>query len=128
MPDSLLAFFRTFVDDVDDLRAEVSGLLSPPETPDGLGSLANSSEFALLACCASRCSFLFSQYAFFEGGMCGTTLSGIAQMWFALFFMGVGGLALAVTSGVMVHRLKANWAKNLAKVLSTEEGIVMEEY
>ena len=127
-PDSLLAFFRAFVDDVDDLRAELSGLLNRPETPDGLGSLANSSESVLLACCASRCSFLSSHYALFEGAMCGEALSGIAQVGFALFFMGVGGLSLAVTSGVMVHRLKANWARNLAKVLSTEEGIVMEEY
>ena len=60
--------------------------------------------------------------------MCGTALSGIAQVGFALFCIALGGLALAVTSGVMVHRLKANWARNLAKVLSTEEGIVMEEY
>lgn len=60
--------------------------------------------------------------------MCGTSLSGLAQVGFSMFLIGLGGLALAVTSGIMVHRLKAVWAKNITKVLSTEEDIVMEEY
>lgn len=60
--------------------------------------------------------------------MCGTALSGLAQVGFSMFLIGVGALALAITSGIMVHRLKAAWAKNMAKVLSTEEDIVMEEY
>lgn len=125
---SLLFYFSTFANNVDNLRAELSGLLSLPESLDGRGSLANSSEHVTLASCASRCSFLSSDYANFEGAICGRALSGTAQVGFALFLLAIGGLALAVTSGVMVHRLKANWARNLAKVLSTEEGIVMEEY
>lgn len=60
--------------------------------------------------------------------MCGSALGGLAQVGFSMFMIGLGGLALAISSGVMVHRLKAAWAKDMTKVLSTEEDIVMEEY
>lgn len=127
--DTLLAYFRSFVDNVADLRTDLGGLLIPSvATARGLGALANASADALGARCASRCSFLSSHYDNFSGAMCGTALSGLAQLGFSIFFTAFGGLALAVTSGVMVHRLKAEWASNMAKVLSTEEGIVMEEY
>lgn len=132
-PDTLLAYFRAFADNVTALRADLAGLLTPPleaETAafSGQGSLANASSDSWAARCASRCSFVDSYYRNFEGAMCGTALGGLAQVGFSMFMIGVGGLALAVTSGIMVHRLKEVWAKSMTKVLSTEEDIVMEEY
>ncbi len=127
--DTLLAHFRTFADNVTALRADLAGLLNLSSSASaGRGELATSSSYSWAARCASRCSFVASHYRNFEGAMCGTTLSGLAQIGFSMFLLALGGLALAVTSGIMVHRLKANWAKNMAKVLSTEEDIVMEEY
>ncbi|CAM9283223.1 unnamed protein product [Ectocarpus sp. 13 AM-2016] len=132
-PDTLLAYFRAFADNVTALRADLAGLLTPPleaETAafSGQGALANASSDSWAARCASRCSFVDSHYRNFEGAMCGTALGGLAQVGFSMFMIGVGGLALAVTSGIMVHRLKEVWAKSMTKVLSTEEDIVMEEY
>lgn len=126
-PDTLLAYFRTFADDVTALRADLAGLLSLPLAA-GRGALASASSESWAARCASRCSSVASHYHNFEGAMCGTALSGLAQIGFSMFLIGVGGLALAITSGIMVHRLKAVWAKNITKVLSTEEDIIMEEY
>ncbi|CBN76609.1 hypothetical protein Esi_0000_0332 [Ectocarpus siliculosus] len=132
-PDTLLAYFRSFAENVTALRADLASLLTPPleaETAafSGQGALANASSDSWAARCASRCSFVDSHYRNFEGAMCGTALGGLAQVGFSMFMIGVGGLALAVTSGIMVHRLKEVWAKSMTKVLSTEEDIVMEEY
>lgn len=127
-PDSLLAHFTTFAGSVIDLRAELAGLLNISTAVEERGSLESAFFEVTSARCASRCVFLPSHYDNFEGAMCGTTLSGLAQVGFCMFLLGVGGLALAVTSGIMVHRLKAEWAKNMGKVLSVEDGIVMEEY
>lgn len=126
-PDTLLAYFRTFADNVTALRADLAGLLSLPLAV-GRGALASASSDSWAARCASRCSSIGSYYRNFEGAMCGTALSGLAQVGFSMFLIGVGGLALAITSGIMVHRLKAVWAKSMTKVLSTEEDIVMEGY
>lgn len=126
-PDTLLAYFRAFVDNVTALRADLAGFLTLPLAA-GRGALASASSDSWAARCASRCSSIASHYHNFEGAMCGTALSGLAQVGFSIFLIGVGGLALAITSGIMVHRLKAVWAKNITKVLSTEEDIVMEEY
>eukprot|EP00903_Cladosiphon_okamuranus_P017043 g15708.t1 len=126
-PDTLLQYFRTFADNVTALRADLAGLLGLPLAV-GRGALASASSDSWAARCASRCSSVASHYHNFEGAMCSTALSGLAQIGFSMFLIGVGGLALAITSGIMVHRLKAVWAKNITKVLSTEEDIVMEEY
>lgn len=126
-PDTLLQHFRTFADNVTALRADLVGLLGLPLAAGG-GALASASSDSWAARCASRCSSVASHYHNFEGAMCGTALSGLAQVGFSMFLIGVGGLALAITSGIMVHRLKVVWAKNITKVLSTEEDIVMEEY
>lgn len=125
--DTPLAYFRAFADNVTALRVDLTDLLSLPFAA-GQGALASASSDSWAARCASRCSFIASHYRNFEGAMCGTALSGLAQVGFSMFLIGVGGLAVAVTSGIMVHRLKAVWAKNITKVLSTEEDIVMEEY
>lgn len=136
-PDSLLAYFKTFAGNITDLRADLTNLLNQSYTPSTSlasvvgplgGSLANASNAAMLARCASRCSFLRARYESFEGAMCDNVLTGLAQLGFSMFLLGLGGLALAVTAGIMVNRLKAAWARDMAKVLSTEEGIVMEEY
>lgn len=128
-PDTPLAHFRTFAANVTALRVDLAGLLNLSSSASaGRGELAASSSYSWAARCASRCSFVGSYYRNFEGAMCGTALSGLAQVGFSMFLLALGGLALAVTSGIMVHRLKAKWAKNMAKVLSTEEDIVMEEY
>lgn len=92
------------------------------------GVLGNLAAITVLARCASRCSFLTSRYTILEGSMCSTVLSGLSQLGFATLVFGIGGLGLVVSASIMVHRLKAEWASNMAKVLSTEEGIVMEEY
>ena len=126
-PDTLLAYFRDFADNVTALRADLAGLLTLP-LGAGRGALAGASSDSWAARCASRCSSVTSHYRNFEAAMCGTALSGLAQVGFSMFLIGVGGLVLAVTSGIMVHRLKAVWAKNIRRVLSTEEDIVMEEY
>lgn len=125
--DTLLAYFSTFADNVTALRADLAGLLALPLAA-GRGALASASSDSWAARCASRCSSIASHYHNFEGAMCGMALSGLAQVGFSMFLIGVGGLALAITSGIMVHRLKAVWAKNMTKVLSTEEDIIMEEY
>jgi len=128
-PDTLLAHFRTFADNVTALRTDLAGLLNLSSSVSaGRGELATSYSYSWTARCASRCSFVAAHYQNFEGAMCGTALSGLAQVGFSMFLLALGGLTLAVTSGIMVHRLKAKWAKNMAKVLSTEEDIVMEEY
>lgn len=128
-PDTALSYFRTFSENATDLRSTLAGLIgSDPATESGRGILAGQWENAMSARCASRCSFLPSHFFNFYGAMCDTALGGLGQTGVSMFLIGLGGLAMAVTSAIMVHRLKAPWAKNMAKVLSTEEGIVMEEY
>ncbi|CAM9215650.1 unnamed protein product, partial [Scytosiphon promiscuus] len=130
LTDTLLAYFRTFAENVTTLRADLADLLTRSLEGGAAerSALANASSNSWEALCASQCSFVESHYRNFESAMCGMALSGLGQVGFSLFLIGSGGLALAISSGVMVHRLKAAWAKDMTKVLSTEEDIVMEEY